>query len=651
MNTYQIRIQAIATANDDGSQGSSVTASALTTPIQEANVIFAAAGVEFLYDPAKDFMSVNNTVLNNTHTILGDLKEFTDPHHEPPLTKDPNTKARTNLADRYPQKLVVYFSFGTQLYFNTGLGHWDTQARTDGSSGWDGPYVSLDHNLPSGTSLAHELGHYFQLSHPFASNPQNKEEAAQTIHDYVVVDGHPREDGLDVFDGDRYSVGDTPPDARGTIIAKENPSISDVNLAACGPIGTVHIPVGFDDGTKQHPQHHTKHYALTPDRSLVMSYFKGCSGPKKFSPDQVTRIRKGLETGIRHRLISLRASNLKRLIARKGTGAGGEVSEVDVAQVADGRVVTAVRTSSGNLKLIVWDISTDGTQVTRKGEIEAGSATDIRVCGFALGLVVTALREDNHDLKLIAWRIKANGEAERKGSEAAGTIQALAMCRLSIDYVEYVVLAVREKENNLKIIAWKLTPHGNFIRMADANAGDVKLVSISSAGMDSVETYIRDSDGNLKVILWQITSGKVIRKGDATAGPIDDVSGCNMDLDLSIAAVRTGGHLKVIAWQASADQLELERRGDSSNEAGAVKEIATCRMGTDLLVTAVRDADNKLKVILWELIAEGAQVNRRDSDEDKACSRIAVCYAGPAVFTTAVRDHDGNLNVSAWQVS
>jgi hypothetical protein len=50
-------------------------------------------------------------------------------------------------------------------------------------------------------------------------------------------------------------------------------------------------------------------------------------------------------------------------------------------------------------------------------------------------------------------------------------------------------------------------------------------------------------------------------------------------------------------------------------------------------------------------MAQGAQVTRRDSDEDKAASQLAVCYAGPAVFTTAVRDHDGNLKVSAWQVS
>jgi Pregnancy-associated plasma protein-A len=644
----QIRIQAIATANQDGSQGSTLAASDLITPIKEANEVFAKAGIEFLYNPAQDFMSINNTVLNNTETILVDLEDFTNEDQGPDsldTTKAPNTKARTSLAALYAQKLVVYFSYGTQLHFDNALGHWNTEARASDSSGWDGLYLSMNHDLPVGVTLAHELGHYLQLHHTFGSRPKDKKAAHDLIYDYVKGDGYPREDGKNVFDGDLYSVADTPPDVGDLLIAKENPDNS-ADGTHCGPINTVKVSVKFEDGPEG-----TKDYTLTPDRSFVMSYFQDCPGPKKFSPHQITRIRKGLETGIRHRLISLRASNLKRLVARKGTGPGGEVSGVDVAHVADGRVVTAVRTAGGNLKLIVWDISADGAQVTRKGEFEAGPATDIKVCGFAIDLVVTALRDDNDDLKLIAWQINANGEIERKGSASSDAIQSLAMCRISIDYAEYVVTAVRENDDNLKIIAWQLTPHGHFIRTGEADVGDVEMVSISSAGIDCVATYIRDSDGNLKVILWQVTSEEIIRKGHATEGTIDGLSGCNMDLDLSIAAVRTNGHLKVIAWQASDDQLVLERIGDSGDDAGAVKEIATCRMGTDLLVTAVREADDKLKVILWELVAEGAKITRRDSNEYKAASQIAVCYAGPAVFTTAVRRHDGNLEVSAWQVS
>jgi hypothetical protein len=139
------------------------------------------------------------------------------------------------------------------------------------------------------------------------------------------------------------------------------------------------------------------------------------------------------------------------------------------------------------------------------------------------------------------------------------------------------------------------------------------------------------------IILWQVESKSITRKGDATAGTIDDVSSCGMDLDLSVAAVRNNGHLKVIARHASADQLVVERRGDSIEEAGEVKEIATCRIGTDLLVTAVRDSTDNLKVILWELVAEGAQITRRESDEGKGASKIAVwsrlirliCHGGP----------------------
>ncbi len=50
-----------------------------------------------------------------------------------------------------------------------------------------------------------------------------------------------------------------------------------------------------------------------------------------------------------------------------GTQAGA-TQIIAAASVGPDQVVTAVRTQEGNLKLIVWDISSDGKTVTRLGD-------------------------------------------------------------------------------------------------------------------------------------------------------------------------------------------------------------------------------------------------------------------------------------------
>ena len=68
--------------------------------------------------------------------------------------------------------------------------------------------------------------------------------------------------------------------------------------------------------------------------------------PKRFSPQQIRRMRDALELRLRNHLISLKLS-FSHSIVRGATEKAGAISEIDMALIRAGRVVTVVRLYSG----------------------------------------------------------------------------------------------------------------------------------------------------------------------------------------------------------------------------------------------------------------------------------------------------------------
>jgi len=154
-------------------------------------------------------------------------------------------------------------------------------------------YVRYSKSLES-DRLAHEMGHYFHLSHTFGPGPNTIVAAAQMIKKAVESGKFTKSDGALVFDGDRGTgVLDTPPDPRGGVMAEVNGG------NACGPVDTAKVQVIFGDGTK-------KTYSLTPDRQNLMSYFQACADTNsaRLSKEQIKRAEKSMETGNRKHLVS-----------------------------------------------------------------------------------------------------------------------------------------------------------------------------------------------------------------------------------------------------------------------------------------------------------------------------------------------------------
>lgn len=633
MGQHRIRLQVFKTANDDGSDAATVSQSRIASRVTRANEIYQSAGIEFLFQPSTNLVTLNSTLLNKDFTLFDDPAKYTSKDTKPPHDAKVHAQARTRLASLYPRRLVLFFTHRTKLKYDENAGYW-VVARRGGSSSWASLYVHMPGNGGDSTLLAHEVGHYLQIRHTHRGGIRSVAEAASSIKKYVENSGHPKSEGLDVLDGDRVWVSDTPADAAGTIFVAEG-------LDQCGSVGQLTIPVQFTDGS-------SKSYVLAPDRSNIMSYFKGCPGPKTVSSQQGQRVRDGLEIGLRHRLVSLEANALTGTVHRRGSAGAGAISRLDLVQVRGGRVATAVRDSESKLRVIAWDLSPTGATVTRRGTGKAGAVGEVAICGLGLEMVATAVRDSRGNLKVILWRVTSAGAVQRLGSASAGKVSRIAACRLGI---EHLATAVRDARGNLKVIVWHVTAAGTVKRVADASAGAASELAISSVGHNSVVTHLRDGRGNLRLITWQLEDNRrLVRRGTARAGGVSALAGACPDWYLPVSAMRdSGGNLKVIAWQVSDDDRDIARRADA--KAGTISRVAACGMGIDLLATALKDSGNNLKVILWQVAGGGYHVKRLGDAGAGGISRVAVCPGGGNLLVTAVETREHTLKVIAWRIS
>jgi len=292
----------------------------------------------------------------------------------------------------------------------------------------------------------------------------------------------------------------------------------------------------------------------------------------------------------------------------------GEVSEIALTRGLAG-TVTAVRTGSGNLKLIAWDDGLGQGPIQRLTDSsnQAGEATLINIqpvdpIGGEADLV-TAVRTGAGNLKLIAWEAKQGGPIKRLGDsgDQAGKVKLIALSMPQrppgIPDAPFIALtAVRTASGKLKLITWGISPDGTRIdRLGDS--GD-RAGAVTEIAIAETMTAVRTASGNLKLINWQISpDGKTIQRvGEHEAGEATKIAIARYSPSRYVAAVRAGnGRLKLIAYDVSSTGT-ITRTGDSGNLAGAVSEIALATPEHNNLVTAVRDGSRKLFVISWKMV-------------------------------------------------
>src|SRR5215203_3399075 len=141
--TYQIRLQIVATADDDGANAASIVASTVTTRLTTLNQVFAPANVEFVFSATNDFLKINSTLLNRDFTPL-ELPNVGEDKwdHEPLIDSDSHNWARLSLCKQFPGKLVVIFRNRKKIEEGSD-GKWSIVDKNGGSSSANSLFVNM----------------------------------------------------------------------------------------------------------------------------------------------------------------------------------------------------------------------------------------------------------------------------------------------------------------------------------------------------------------------------------------------------------------------------------------------------------------------------------------------------------------------------
>jgi hypothetical protein len=191
------------------------------------------------------------------------------------------------------------------------------------------------------------------------------------------------------------------------------------------------------------------------------------------------------------------------------------------------RVITALRAGNGELKVVVWDVASDGA-FTRRGHASGGSGDQIAITDWPQGPgVITAVRTASGKLKIIAWKIDSQGAVQRMGDQESDAISEVSIS--SPSGFAGVVTAAVNGSGKLEVNAWKLSASGQFTKGDSMTAGSASKLDITalsqSGGAARVAVAVRNGSGNLEIVNWSISSGgQVSRLGDGVGGPINDVA-------------------------------------------------------------------------------------------------------------------------------
>ncbi len=350
---------------------------------------------------------------------------------------------------------------------------------------------------------------------------------------------------------------------------------------------------------------------------------------------------------------------------RRGSASAGKVKDVDTVFLNGTRAVTAVIDSDNRLKLISWDVTGLGT-IRRRSEISAGVVKDVRIVEPASNYVLVAVRGQDDELKLIAYNVLFNGGFSRVGEHTAGKIRALAMTTTR-GPDRKAVTAVRTWDGDLKVIAWDIQFSRNgatsVVRLGDASAGAISAVSISRArNFNGVFTAVRDGDNQLRIIPWRISAnGSTVTRGEhGSAGTVGrQLAIAPLAQGVAAAVQDSTGKLRVITWSASSNgDIGARRETGIAGKVSELRLLETPHAGSNL-TTVVRDSSGDLLLIGWAMNGDGTNVRRVGSSRAGAATKLSAAgisrsYPGKDprdMILTALRDSEGDLKLITWDTN
>ena len=228
-------------------------------------------------------------------------------------------------------------------------------------------------------------------------------------------------------------------------------------------------------------------------------------------------------------------------LTQYGLGFGSEAQEVAVAKAqgtgTTGRVVTAIRTMGGNLRLDVWEFNNTNKTVTLKDTYNAGAAQEIAIKTLKFGAylsstarVVTALRNGGGKLQVDVWDVNSSGQLQRLGKGLFGAVTATtnSLFKIAIDTEGEggdffdtfgFMTAFINEDGKAQIATWRVSGEGMIVDKRGDDIYDDEMSDLAASA--STVTMRRSSDDKLRTVKWKIKSdggiaGYSARKDDLT---------------------------------------------------------------------------------------------------------------------------------------
>jgi len=148
----------------------------------------------------------------------------------------------------------------------------------------------------------------------------------------------------------------------------------------------------------------------------------------------------------------------------------------------------------------------------------------------------------------------------------------------------------------------------------------------------------------------------VCRRGDSgsQAGFVAEIAAARHRQQQVVTAVRTqAGALKLIAWNVAANGA-ITRTGDSASQAGTASSIAIARNASgNRFITACRSGSSRLLLLSWDVNNAGSTVNRLADSGNQAstASVIRIVALTTNRFVTACRAKNGSLLLIGWKLN
>ncbi|MGD1857520.1 MAG: serine hydrolase domain-containing protein [Leptolyngbyaceae cyanobacterium] len=337
---------------------------------------------------------------------------------------------------------------------------------------------------------------------------------------------------------------------------------------------------------------------------------------------------------------------------RQDTDMGGDFKEISL----DGSIAALVN-AEGNLQIIPYLVNKHGT-LTRGEVVTAGAASQVNLIhpDRSSADAVTAFRDADGNLKTIAWDISSKGQVTRRGDAVAGPVKEVTVTPFPNG--KGVITLTRGLQNDLKLVAWEVTPSLNIVRRGDIEAGAIRDMAVTTTRTDfnGVVSATTSSDRTLKLIAWSFdsTAKTFSRRGDAEAGVIKGelniVRASISGADIVVTAFSNeDANLKLITWQVEANG-QIKRK--DSTTAGFASIIDLTAVSAGRVVASVKDSDGILRMIAYKVQSNG-QIERVGTDIAGQASRLAssrLSRNGREFLLTAVRDSENKLRTISWRI-